>query len=86
MMKIRVTRDSAIFVSGLAILFHETVLTEAGERPQLLIIAAMMIGLPAFLRKDEKQQQAATTPVPPPAPPPPPPPKPNPANATEDSL
>ena len=58
MRKIRITRDSAIFVSGLAILFHETVLSEApSERPQLLIIAAMMIGLPAFLRKDENRPE-----------------------------
>jgi uncharacterized membrane protein YobD (UPF0266 family) len=57
-MHLRFTRDGVIFVSGLAILFHETALTDnPTERPQLLIVAAMMIGLPAFLRKDETQTQ-----------------------------
>ena len=42
-------RDAILFVTGLAGVLHETVLTQA-ERPTLLILFAAMMGLPAFLR------------------------------------
>lgn len=45
-------RDIALFVGGLAGVFHETVLS-AAERPTLLILFAAMMGLPAFLRDDK---------------------------------
>lgn len=67
MRKIRITRDGVIFVGGMAILFHEVVVQEGTpERPQLLIIAAMMIGLPAFLRKDETSSRPKNPEVVPP--------------------
>lgn len=56
------TRDVILFFGGLAGVFNETVLTTA-ERPTLLILFAAMMGLPAFLRSDDKNRQ------PPPLPP-----------------
>jgi hypothetical protein len=48
-------RDVALFFGGLAGVFHETVLA-TGERPTLLILFAAMMGLPAFLRTDERKK------------------------------
>jgi hypothetical protein len=48
-------RDIVLFFGGLAGVFHETVLASA-ERPTLLILFAAMMGLPAFLRTDEKDK------------------------------
>lgn len=54
------TRNTLLFLGGLAGVFHETVLT-ASERPTLLILFAAMMGLPAFLGvakdKDEKNDK-----------------------------
>lgn len=61
------TRDIILFFGGLAGVFNETVLTTT-ERPTLLILFAAMMGLPAFLRSDDKNAQ-------PPAPPADEPPK-----------
>lgn len=47
------TRDIILFFGGLAGVFNETVLTTT-ERPTLLILFAAMMGLPAFLRQDDK--------------------------------
>lgn len=46
-------RDIVLFLGGMAGLYHEVVLTTA-ERPTLLLMFAAMMGLPAFLRTDEK--------------------------------
>jgi hypothetical protein len=46
-------RDVILFFGGLAGVFNETVLTTT-ERPTLLILFAAMMGLPAFLRSDDK--------------------------------
>lgn len=46
-------RDIVLFFSGLAGVFYETVLS-VSERPTLLLMFAAMMGLPAFLRTDEK--------------------------------
>lgn len=54
-------RDLMLFLGGIAGVGHETLLTHA-ERPTLLILFAAMMGLPAFLRGDDK-------PEPPPMPP-----------------
>lgn len=50
----KVKRDSAMFVGGLLVIAHETLLGGATERPQLLVLAATMCGLPAFIHRDEK--------------------------------
>jgi hypothetical protein len=46
-------RDIFLFFGGVLGVVHETVLS-ATERPTLLILFAAMMGLPAFLRQDEK--------------------------------
>jgi hypothetical protein len=52
----RWTRDRAIFLTGLAGVIYETLFNEA-ERPALLVLFASMLGLPAFLRRDEKEEE-----------------------------
>lgn len=48
----RITRDGVLLVSGLAGLTWETTQHDA-ERPFLLMVFAGMIGLPAFIPKNE---------------------------------
>lgn len=50
----RVTRDTALFVFGLLGIGYETLLVHV-DRPTLLILFGGMVGLPAFLRQDEKK-------------------------------
>lgn len=57
----RIGRDGVLFVSGLAGVFHETVISNANERPTLLLLFATMIGLPAFLRADEKKKNEGSS-------------------------
>lgn len=52
-------RDSILFAAGLGLIVHEAV-RDGAERPTLLILYAAMIGLPAFLRADEKRTQRET--------------------------
>jgi hypothetical protein len=52
----KISRDVVLFVSGLALIINEA--TRSGpERPYLLMLFAGMIGLPVFLRTDERRQQ-----------------------------
>jgi hypothetical protein len=53
----RISRDTVLFIGGLAGIAYETLAREA-ERPTLLLLFAAMVGLPAFLRGDEKDQDA----------------------------
>lgn len=46
-------RDVLMFLGGLAGVLHETVVVTKLERPTLLLLFATMMGLPAFLRRDE---------------------------------
>lgn len=48
-------RDIALFLAGLAGVAHETLIAKV-ERPTLLLLFAAMLGLPAFLRADEKRE------------------------------
>lgn len=50
--KWRLSRDTVLFLTGLAGIGFET-LVEQGDRPTLLILFGAMVGLPAFLRSDE---------------------------------
>ena len=52
----RISRDSILFVAGLAGIGYET-LAQAGERPTLLLLFAAMAGLPAFLTTDESRKK-----------------------------
>lgn len=56
----KLTRDAILFAAGLAGLVHETVIA-ATERPTLIIAFLAMMGLPAFLRTDEKQSHDETS-------------------------
>jgi hypothetical protein len=53
-------RDIVLFFGGLAIVLHEVFLS-ATERPTILLLAAAMMGLPAFLRADERHRDVQRT-------------------------
>jgi hypothetical protein len=48
-------RDLILFSGGLLGIAHETVIADV-ERPTLLLLFAAMVGLPAFLRQDERSR------------------------------
>lgn len=52
----RFSRDGTLFAVGLAGIIYETLVTGA-DRPQLLLLFAAMVGLPAFLRGDEQMSR-----------------------------
>lgn len=47
-------RDVTLFVTGLGLIIYEAVLRDGPERPTLLVLYAGLVGLPSFLRRDEK--------------------------------
>jgi hypothetical protein len=51
----RVTRDTVLFIGGLAGIAHETLLATS-QRTELLLLFAAMVGLPAFLRADDRKK------------------------------
>ena len=53
--RLRITRDGVLFFAGLTGIAHETLIAKM-DRPTLLLLFGAMIGLPAFLNKDEKNQ------------------------------
>lgn len=62
-------RTAILFTGGLVGAAYVTVVDQT-ERPTLLILFAAMMGLPLFLRTDEKHQAVAAPPPPdPPSPP-----------------
>lgn len=52
-----VTRDLVVFVSGLLGIVHETVIHTGPERPTLIVLFGACLGLPAFLRLDERRRR-----------------------------
>jgi hypothetical protein len=79
-------RTIVLFTAGLAGIAYET-LVENAEKPTLIVLFAAMIGLPAFLNKDEKDRAQAKESLTPPPPPPPPPAEPlPPATATSGKV
>lgn len=50
----KITRDVVLFGTGLILTIHETLFYRGEERPYLLMMFAGMMGLPVFLRQDEK--------------------------------
>lgn len=50
-----ITRDAVLFCGGLGLLVYEVVFRST-ERPALLVVLCGMMGLPAFLRLDEKRR------------------------------
>jgi len=55
-----VIQKSVLFVVGILGVAHETLVSNS-ERPTLLLLFAAMVGLPAFLAKDEKNDKADKT-------------------------
>lgn len=53
--RVRLTRDSVLFIAGLAGIAYETLVSKL-ERPTLLLLFAAMIGLPAFLQRDDHRR------------------------------
>ena len=51
--RLRLTRDGAIFVTGIVGIIHEVFFTVT-DRPYLIFLFGAMIGLPAFLHIDER--------------------------------
>lgn len=49
----KLTRDGVLFFVGLLGIGHETLISKV-DRPTLLFAFMAMVGLPAFLRADEK--------------------------------
>lgn len=54
--RFRFTRDGVLFTAGLAGVAYETLHT-GGDRPTLLLLFAAMMGLPAFLQKDDAKNE-----------------------------
>jgi hypothetical protein len=57
-------RDTLLFLTGLALIINEAVLRDGTERPTLLVLYAGMVGLPAFLRIDERRASTPDEPTP----------------------
>ena len=54
--KLRISRDTILFLVGLAGICYET-LAQGGDRPTLLILFGAMVGLPAFLSSDKRDPE-----------------------------
>jgi len=60
--RLRISRDTAIFLLGVAGIIYETLVSN-GDRPTLLVLFGAMIGLPTFLSSDEKRHKGSTPPA-----------------------
>jgi hypothetical protein len=47
-------RDATLFFTGLGLAIYEVVIRSGTERPTVLLLIAGMMGLPAFLKADER--------------------------------
>ncbi len=56
---VRLARDLTLFLGGLLGVLHETVFTSL-DRPDLLLLFAAMMGLPAFLGLDARRSGQKT--------------------------
>jgi hypothetical protein len=52
-------RDATLFGMGLVFAVNEVFIRQGPERPTVLLLIAGMIGLPAFLRGDERRNGKA---------------------------
>lgn len=59
----KIGRDTLLFLTGLVFSAHEVFVANA-ERPSILVFCAMLLGLPAFLRYDEKRRANGEDPSP----------------------
>jgi hypothetical protein len=53
-------RDIILFFAGLGGVAHETLIATT-ERPTLLLLYAAMMGLPMFLRADERRRNGGSS-------------------------
>ena len=51
-------RDAVLFLAGLGLAVNEVVIRVGPERPTVLLLIAGMMGLPAFLKADDKANDA----------------------------
>jgi hypothetical protein len=51
-------RDATLFLAGLGLAINEVVIRTGPERPTVLLLIAGMMGLPAFLKADERRNGA----------------------------
>jgi hypothetical protein len=49
----KITRNTLLFIGGMLGVAHETLVKDV-DRPTLLLLFAAMIGLPAFIGSDER--------------------------------
>jgi hypothetical protein len=54
------TRDTFLGALGTVILLNETFLQRGAERHTLMLVAAGLLGLPVWLRVDEKRQRTSS--------------------------
>lgn len=55
--RVRLTRDTTLFIAGLVIILNEALVRSGPPRSELLTVGAVMVGLPAFLRADERRSE-----------------------------
>ena len=53
----KITRDAGIYLLGIFMLLHETLIA-AGDRPTLVYAACALMGLPIVMRVDEFRHRA----------------------------
>lgn len=53
--KVKISRDGILFLVGILGIIHEVFLTSL-DRPDILILFLALVGLPAFLRGDERKE------------------------------
>ena len=54
-------RDATLFLTGLGLIIHEAVARTGPERWGLLMLYAGMVGLPVFIRQDQKAPDPPST-------------------------
>lgn len=52
----RITRDGFLLALGVFLTINELVIRSGPERPYVLVLLGGMMGLPAFIRADEKRR------------------------------
>jgi hypothetical protein len=53
-------RDALLFLTGLGLLVHELVIRTGPERPTVLLVLAGILGVPAFLRADDRRNESSS--------------------------
>jgi hypothetical protein len=59
--RFRISRDGALFLTGLAGIVYETVIHTGPARGELILAFLAMTGVPAFLRLDEARRTPPPT-------------------------